>query len=336
MLSVTPFTIKDPGEKRALFYKSNFMQTIFWAELKEEYGFKALYFVIETGDVEEGLVVLIRYIGAGLSIAYIPHGPSEAFLDLVDLKELSKELKKYLSRSIILIRYDLLLKKGCKEIVGLRKSVVDIQVPDTTILNITGTEDDILGGMHKKTRYNIRLAGKKGVKVQDVPISELDRWYNIYQVTAERDSIAIHSKEYYLSVYNHALESEGVDMKLLFAEHDGDLLAGIFILICGDRATYLYGASSNVKRNLMPSYLLQWEAIKLSKSSEAVTYDFFGIPPTGDKGHSMHGLYRFKTGFGGDLIHRSGCFDYSLNPLSTLFGLLESLRNFYYKKLRKK
>lgn len=336
MFTITAYNEKELDENQALFYNSNFMQTKFWGGLKGEYGFKPLYLIIENSVVKEMLVVLIRPVVSGFSIAYIPHGPSEALICDIELKVLSKKIKPFLPKKCMLIRYDLLLNKTENfKLHGLKKSSVDIQVPDTTILNIAPEEDDILKGMHKKTRYNIKLATKKGVEIKEVDISELDRWYDMYMVTAKRDAIAIHSKAYYKSVYNRAKESNTTDMKLLFAEHEGELLAGIFVLICGNKATYLYGASSNNKRNLMPAYLLQWKAIQLSKAAGAEKYDFFGIPPTGDKGHSMQGLYSFKTRFGGDIINRVGCFDYSLTYLSIAFRNAEILRNFYYKKLRK-
>lgn len=332
MLTITPYKKEELGEKQALFLKSNFMQTISWAELKQEYGFNPLYFILRYNGVEEGLVLLIRPIFKGLSLAYIPHGPSSFLCKNTGLKLISKELKKFMPKGTLFIRYDLLLEDSDKTldiVKGLKKSPVSVQVPDTTILNLDKDENIILSGMHKKTRYNIKLAGKKGVEIKEVPISELDRWYDMYEVTAKRDSIAIHSKEYYKSVY------QKTNMKMLIAEHDGDLLAGIFIIIQNDIATYVYGASSNSKRNLMPSYLLQWEAIKLSKSLGAKYYDFFGIPPTDDENHPMHGLYRFKVRFGGDIVHRLGCYDYNLTPIAIVLGLLERARNFYYKKIRK-
>ncbi len=332
MLTITPYKKEELGNKQALFFGSNFMQTISWADLKQEYGFKPLFFVIDFNGVEEGLVILIRPIFKGLSLAYIPHGPSNDLCKNVGLKPISKELKKFMPKGTLFIRYDLLLENSNENldiVKGLKKSLVTVQVPDTTILKLDKDEDVLLSGMHKKTRYNIKLAGKKGVEIKEVPISCLDRWYDMYEVTAKRDSIAIHSKEYYKSVY------QKTNMKMLIAEHEGDLLAGIFVLIQNDIATYVYGASSNSKRNLMPAYLLQWEAIKLSKSGGAKYYDFFGIPPTEDENHPMHGLYRFKTRFGGDIIHRLGCYDYNLTTLATAFGLLEKARNFYYKKIRK-
>lgn len=333
-----PVSKEELDKYQALFYNDRFMQSPYWAELKAEYGFKPLFFIYETSVISEGIVVLIRPVFRGFSLAYIPHGPSNTLLELITLKQLSKELKTFLPKSTLLIRYDLLWEKsGDKDLLkGCTKATVDIQVPDTTILNISADEDTLLSNMHKKTRYNIRLAGKKGVEVREVGIDALDNWYDMYEVTAKRDSIAIHSREYYQSVYNRVNSSGYAEMKLLFAEHDGDLLAGILVLISGKVSTYLYGASSNHKRNLMPAYLLQWEAIKLSKRAGAEEYDFFGIPPTEDKNHTMSGLYRFKTGFGGEIISRVGCWDYNLSPVSYLFSLAEKARNFYYKKLRKR
>ncbi|MGL1890498.1 MAG: peptidoglycan bridge formation glycyltransferase FemA/FemB family protein [Spirochaetaceae bacterium] len=340
MLTVTPIKREELGNHQALFYGSNFMQTQFWAELKEEYGFKPYFFAVTVAGSVQGLVVMLRPIFKGLSLAYIPHGPSQDISTTENLTELSKSLKQYLPKGTLLIRYDLLAGTVGdvypKPLKGLSKSTVDIQVPDTTILDLSGTEDELLAKMHKKTRYNIKLAGKKAVTIREANISELDAWYHMYKITAKRDSIAIHSKDYYQSVYTRAKDSEHVDMKLFFAEYEGELLAGIFVMICGDSATYLYGASSNNKRNLMPAYLLQWQAIQTVKSLGCKSYDFCGIPPVNDKDHPMYGLYRFKTGFGGEIIHRLGCYDYNLSALAGLFNFVEKLRNFYYKKLRKR
>ncbi|MFP4267302.1 MAG: lipid II:glycine glycyltransferase FemX, partial [Spirochaetaceae bacterium] len=137
-------------------------------------------------------------------------------------------------------------------------------------------------------------------------------------------------------------ESQGEEknMPKLFmvtAEHGGDLLAGIIVSLYGDTATYMYGAGSNYKRNLMGSYAVQWEAIRLAKRLGVSFYDFFGIPPADDPSHPMYGLYRFKTGFGGRIIHRIGSMDYPISPSGYFFyRKAEKLRWFYYKKLKKR
>ena len=124
-------------------------------------------------------------------------------------------------------------------------------------------------------------------------------------------------------------------MRLYIAEHENDALAAVIVLFAKNEAVYLYGASSNVKRNLMPAYLLQWTAVLQAKRAGCLTYDFYGMPPTDDEKHPMHGLYRFKTGFGGKIIHRPGSIDVPLSPLYVPFALAERLRMFYHKRLKK-
>jgi lipid II:glycine glycyltransferase (peptidoglycan interpeptide bridge formation enzyme) len=113
-------------------------------------------------------------------------------------------------------------------------------------------------------------------------------------------------------------------------------LASIITLFCGNEAVYLYGASSNEKRNLMPAYSLQWRAINDAIAFGCDRYDFYGIPPTNDESHPMHGLYRFKTGFGGSIVHRVGSYDIVLRPV-LYFGyrFAEGARSFWFKKIVK-
>ena len=119
------------------------------------------------------------------------------------------------------------------------------------------------------------------------------------------------------------------------ASHEGENLASIITLFSKSEAVYLYGASSNAKRNLMPAYLLQWTAICDAKSYGSVVYDFYGMPPSDDKNHPMYGLYLFKTGFGGRIVHRPGSLDFPLSPLYAPYAFAESARAFYHKRIKK-
>ena len=361
---------------------STLLQSPLWAMLKEEFGWRASAFVLGR---EEPLLVLYRPLALGKSIAYIPHGligwaslPPQERNDR--LLALSIDLAAELPRGTLFIRYDLpwemSASHGFRLELPFRKALYDIQPPSTVILDIDASEEEILGRMKRKTRYNIRLAGKKGVRTRIYRAEEaldemLSRWYALYEETAERDGIAIHSQEYYRRLFELAVkqgrvaegrkedeagasDSGGTDrdgtdrgasdsggpdsrLYLITAEHEGDLLAGIVVSVYGDTATYMYGAGSNYKRNLMASYAVQWEAIRLAKEQGACCYDLFGIPPADDPSHPMHGLYRFKTGFGGRIIHRPGCIDYPISPLGyALYRGLERLRYLYYKKLKKR
>jgi lipid II:glycine glycyltransferase (peptidoglycan interpeptide bridge formation enzyme) len=227
-------------------------------------------------------------------------------------------------------------------------------------VDLTPDETAILGSMKSKWRYNIGLAEKKGVAVrsvlaaavsaaEDSGANELETFYRLYKETAERDSISIHSIDYYRSLFEEAAKHT-IDVRLYLASHEGEDLAGIVTLFRGKESVYLYGASSNHKRNLMAPYALQWQAMKDAKASGCLYYDLFGIPPLPPEelpDHPMAGLYRFKVGFigegeggaggssssgisarpGGRIIHRPGSWDYVYRPLVTaLYSLAEKTR----------
>ena len=220
----------------------------------------------------------------------------------------------------------------------LRDASAEIQPVSTVVIDLSVSEDELLSGMKQKTRYNVRLAEKKGVEVTEGDESDLDAWYDLYIETAERDRIALHEREYYRMLFEMCRDRRGedVDCRLLLAKTEGQLLAGIWVFIYGSSATYLYGASSNEKRNLMPAYALQWTAMRLAKDAGCTRYVSFGIPSTDDPSHPMHGLYRMKTGFGGKILHRPGCWDYPMHPVVyALYRFAEDLREILLQKPEK-
>lgn len=162
-------------------------------------------------------------------------------------------------------------------------------------------------------------------------------FWDLYTETAKRDGIAIHSRKYYQDLLETVLSSPETAKILIYtAEHEGEALAAIVVLFYGKQATYLYGASSNNKRNLMPAYALQWQAMSDAKKAGCIRYDFYGIPPTDNPEHPMYGLYRFKTGFGGTMIHRIGSLDIPLKPFYyRIYSALEYLRTLWFKKIKK-
>ena len=332
-------------ELSELPYSSTILQSSFWGVLKGSFGWKPYSFDFNG----TALLVLVRKIFGKYSIAYIPHGPGLSFEDQIgsNLKNIGLELKKSIPPGCFAVRFD--LSEGLYQVEPvlftmepeLKKAASDIQPPDTVIVSLKENEEDILGRMKSKTRYNIRLAFRKGVIVEKAGVEALDEWYRLYEVTALRDKITIHSKSYYRKIFELSgdsfLPKGKPEIALFKAVYNDQLLAGIIVAVYGSRATYLYGASSNEHRNLMPAYALQWEAIKYAKEKGCVEYDLFGIPPENDHDHPMSGLYRFKTGFGGNILHRPGCWDLPLKPVVyRVYRWAESLRLFYYKKLRKK
>ena len=198
--------------------------------------------------------------------------------------------------------------------------------------------------MKSKWRYNIRLASKKGVEVKSYSAKDADfpcafeEFFKLFMQTSERDGVQFHQKNYYLGLLNSSAETQNAPVvRLYIAKHEGDVLAGIITLFCKKEAVYLYGASGNIKRNFMPAYLLQWNAICDAKKIGCPVYDFYGCPPEENKNHPMHGLFLFKTGFGGKLIHRPGSFDVVLKKnWYAFYKTAEKLRAWFYKYLKKK
>ena len=256
-------------------------------------------------------------------------------------------LATHIPQSVALIRWDMLAdrrvtdaltREARRDAVPLKKSVADIQPATTTVVDISRHEQEILMSMRPKTRYNIRLAERKGVQVTVVDRSRLGIWYALYRETARRDRITIHSLPYYRRLFS-ALNGNGRNspkVELMLAKYGGRYISGIIVAYYGHGATYLYGASSNRNRNVMAPYLLQWTAMRRAQEIGCQRYDLFGIPLTDDPSHAMAGLYRFKIGFGGHIVERAGCWDWITRPaIAHVTRGIERARHVYYTRIRK-
>jgi len=340
----------------ALSARGSLLQSRFWAEFRGRLGWEARAFACRSGGRDFSLLVLLRPLPLRQRLAYVPHGPEVPDPELENgrlLAALAEELRPHLAGCLFL-RFDLpwaLRPEGLGadptaglRAAGLRKAPMDVQPPDTVVLDLGYEEESLLAAMKAKTRYNIGLAAKKGVRVEEGGAADLPAWYELYRQTARRDRITLHDYEYYRRQFELAQGGAvggapaggGPELKLLLARHEGDLLAGILLAVHGRAATYLYGASSDVKRNLMPAYALQWEAIRIARRRGCLTYDLFGIPPSPDPTHPMHGLYRFKTGFGGRLVSRPGCWDFPFRRAAyAAYAVAERARAWYFLRFRK-
>ncbi|NCB19262.1 MAG: peptidoglycan bridge formation glycyltransferase FemA/FemB family protein [Bacteroidia bacterium] len=353
-------------------------QTAFWSKVKENQGMSsiALNFrarkreLIVDGDQESGyldsdILILLRKIDSRHSIAYVPYGPEVEPKDEKTgefLEDLSEQLRSFLPKDCIMIRYDLAWRslwasdtdyfdhegnwlgppeRRLQELRfnidtqhwNFRKAHSNILPANTVFLDLNRSEESILDRMKPKTRYNISLSYRNGVEITECGTESLGVWYELYRETALRNSFYLHSEEYFRIILEEkANDTESpAQVILLIARHNGLPLAAMFLVISDTRATYLYGASSSSKRNLMATYALQWRAISIARERGCVDYDMFGVAPYNDSSHPMHGLYRFKTGFGGEMHHAMGCWDYPLNEdLYSYFTAMEMNQQGYH------
>jgi lipid II:glycine glycyltransferase (peptidoglycan interpeptide bridge formation enzyme) len=204
---------------------------------------------------------------------------------------------------------------------GYRLSPEQVQFRNTFVLDLRPGEDHLLAAMKQKTRYNIRLAERHGVQVHAAGIDELSKLYQMYAETSVRDGFVIRSWDYYQDVWGHFVQA-GLAQPLV-AEVEGQAVAALIVYRFGARAWYLYGMSRDLHRDKMPSYLLQWEAIRWSKAAGCTHYDLWGAPDRFDTADPMWGVFRFKEGLGGRLVRTIGAWDATSRP--TAYRLYHSL-----------
>lgn len=299
------------------------LQSWEWGEVKSRSGWEVVRLTVgEPGRIRAAAQVLVRRLPAGFGrLAYVPRGP---VLDYGD-----PELLRVMMRALgdIADQYRVISLKIEPEVVepstvstelsrlGLA-SAPPVQMRSTIWVDLTPNEDQILARQKQKTRYNTRLAARKGVSVLAGGVEDIPAWYGMYRLTAERDGFSIHGEEYYRTIFEILGPRDMA--RLLLAYHEGELLAGIIVFMFGSKAQYMYGASSNHKRNLMAPYLVQWEGMRWARARAATVYDLWGIPDVLEESEDLWGVYRYKRGYGGEIVRYIGAFDLVRSPVQQL------------------
>ena len=293
------------------------LQTAEWGLLKSKFGWDTHAFVND----QCGAQVLLRKLPLGYHIGYIPMGPvgiPDQFL-FQEIREFCKNKKCIFLKIEPDIWQDDFSESDFSEFFEELQRGKSIQPPNTIVINLEGEVEIWLNRMKQKTRYNVRLAAKKGVVIEES--QSIDTFHELMLETGERDAFGVHSKEYYQSAFD--LFSSTDSCKLFIASFDGKPLAGIMVFISGSRAWYFYGASNNVERNRMPTYLIQWEAMKYCAERGCKTYDLWGIPDGNEdaleaqfmeRNDGLWSVYRFKRGFGGNIRRLIGAWDDVYHP----------------------
>jgi lipid II:glycine glycyltransferase (peptidoglycan interpeptide bridge formation enzyme) len=333
----------DPNKWNSLISQlpdPHLLQTREWAEAKKPFGWEAHYktWLDKSGNLEAAAQILqrsIRIPGIGRSICmlYVPKGPvlrdwSDAELRtrvLADLVEFTRSEGAF----FIKIDPDVNLGIGVThqkndstgvsfigqlKDTGWRISNEQVQMRNTMLIDLRKSEDELLAAMKQKTRYNLRLAERKGVEVHHGNPADFSLLYRMYAETSVRDGFVIRSEAYYRAVWERFFDA-GM-LTPLIAEVDGQAVAGLMLFIFGKQSWYLYGMSRDQAREWMPNYLLQWEAMKTSQKAGCETYDLWGAPDEFNESDPMWGVYRFKAGLGAYEVRRIGAWDLPLQTLT--------------------
>lgn len=315
---------------------AHILQTWEWGQSKIRNGWQPYHAVWENahGQLQAAALVLSRKTqllpGLKIEVLYCPKGPlldwdNQPLADqvLADLESLARQRKAV----FIKIDPDVVLGWGVPgslqsaelpDELAIQKMLVQrswsfssdqIQFRNTVFIDLQRSEEEILASFKQKTRYNIRLAERKGVRVREADESELPLLYRMYAETAVRDGFVIRHETYYTDLWSEFMQAGMA--KALIAEVEDQPVGGLVLFYFAGVSRFMFGMSTEIARERMPNYLLQWEAMRLSKALGCHTYDMWGGPDNFDESDPLWGVYRFKEGFNGQVVRHLGAWDYT-------------------------
>ncbi len=307
-----------------------FLQTPQWGAFRERFGWKASPLLVDG----KPLLVLIKPVLSGCSLAYIPKGP-EGVHPLL-LEEYMQELVPYLPREVFAIRFDLPIPRQIDFPKPFVKALRFVQPEATVTIDLRKSAEQLLKEMKQRCRYAIKKGRKNGVSIEEGTIEDIETWYDLSTATGQRNGISFNSLEYYRGIMKLGDTCPEISTHLIFAKIHGKPHAGNIVLRYKGTAISLHGLASNEYRNVGMSNLLNWESILLCQSLGDHTYDFWGISRTPNTKDSLAGLYTFKTSFGGNIIQYPGTWDYPVRPYTYhTLKWLEIFRRRVRKVIRK-
>jgi peptidoglycan pentaglycine glycine transferase (the first glycine) len=317
------------------------LQTWEWGQVKARFGWEPYHLLWrdDAGGVCAAALLLRRRVALGsfslpLSVMYVPRGPLLDWSDLPLAKKVLHDLQSFARQNwgvFVKVDPDLPVGFGIPGADGseddpaglaVREHLIadgwyfsdeQIQFRNTVQVDLTKDEQTLLMGMKSKTRYNIRLAERRGVTVRRGAYNDIDLLYRMYAHTAVRDDFLIRGKVYYQTVWQTFFNAGLAEP--LVAEVEGQPVGGAVIFRFGGRAWYMHGMSLDEHREKMFNYRLQWEAMLRSRVAGCRTYDMWGAPDTFTEDDPLWGVYRFKDGFGGQVVRTIGAWDFPLRPL---------------------
>lgn len=320
------------------------LQSYEWGEVKAKTGWRPLRLVAEDGErIRAAITVLVRKVPLfDRTIFYAPRGPVIDFQDAEAFDALIAELRRLArAQRAVFLKIDpdvpagdretasFLASRGFVSSSGEEKNFEGVQPRFVFRLPLDGSLDEIMARFSSKTRYNIRLAERRGVNARVGTRDDLPAFYRLLEETAARDRFLIRSYDYFVDIWDNLVQ-RGL-ARLFVAEYEGEMIAGTLAFIMGNKAWYVYGASGNRHRNVMPNHLLQWTMINWAVGEGCTLYDFRGISGDMNPDNPLYGLYRFKKGFGGEVTEFIGEFDL---PFAPLFYRLWNVAEPAYRRAR--
>ncbi len=299
---------------------AHILQSAEWGELKSAFGWDAIRLA---GD-GIGAQILFRRLPLGLTFAYIPKGPVVSPLISSEERFWTEVDALCRKKHAVFLKVE---RDGWedgssenKPTLHFLSSPQHIQPGNTLVVDLQGSEEDVFNRMKPKTRYNIRLAGRKEVVVQTS--NDIEAFYRVMSVTSQREAFNVHSLQYYRHAYE-LFYPKGM-CELFLANFQDQTLAAMMVFAFGKNAYYFYGASADTERNRKPTYPLQWEAIRWAHRKGCAAYDMWGIPDEATdidddqaeaREDGLWGVYRFKRGFGGSIKRAWRTLDRVYKPL---------------------
>ncbi|MDZ4764182.1 MAG: peptidoglycan bridge formation glycyltransferase FemA/FemB family protein [Chloroflexota bacterium] len=306
------------------FPRAHILQLAAWGALKSAFGWTSETVALtDSGQLIGGALLLFRRLPYRLgTMAYLPLGGYEGDpTNRTDLWQAIHACARRHRAAFLKWEYGISDTPPDFTALGFRASPQTIQPPNTILIDIAGDDETILARMNQGTRRKIRQSQKNGILYKEGTRADVEIFTRMMGATGTRNEFGIHAPEYYGKAYDLFVPQYAA---LILAEHAGDPLAGIMVFAVGKTAWYLYGASSDVKRNLMGAYGVQWAAIQWAKARGCTTYDMWGIPDAGatqleaefeTRSDGLWGVYGFKRGWGGQVVRSVGAWDRVYNPI---------------------
>lgn len=335
--ATTPYTMREArGATRAEWDGwlegspggGHILQSYDWGEFKKSLGWRPVRLVLERDGEVVGVGQFLAYDTGPFvpgALWYCTKGPCLPWNDEEAVRIFFRGVLEVAGREgahTIKIEPEVLEEQKDVKVLlldglGFRKARYDLNQKTTMLVDLRPSEEELLARMKGKTRYNVRLAARKGVEVVEPDFEEAwEAFYGFMEATADRAGYPIRRSQDYLHDNMREMHDAGRG-RLFFAVHEGAPLAGIYVYTFGKKYWYIHGGSSNEKRNLMPNYLLQWEVMRWARQQGLVYYDMVGVPRPENlnENDSLWGVYRFKAGFGGEVADFLGCLDLPVKPV---------------------